>query len=107
MLSLVTCVVKARHAAVDLATLAAAVVLPAFFRVPLFAALVRTCEENGIKADDGLGSCMRLESVLPVPEKVMQVVATENVNSEASALQWVRDQIKLLQMSTLTKEKSQ
>lgn len=105
LMHLVTCVVKPRHAAVDLATLASAVALPAFFRVPCFAALVRIADDMGGQADDGLGCCMKLESVLPVPEKVMQVVAQEWINSEESALKWVRDQIALIQMSTVSRER--
>jgi hypothetical protein len=104
-LELITCVVKARHAAPDPATLAASVALPGFFRVAGFCGLVKAADLEGATADSGLGHCIRLETVLPVPERVAQVVCGEQINHKGAAEKWVKEQVALLQMSTLTRER--
>jgi hypothetical protein len=101
-----TVTVKPRYAAVDTATLAATLCLPGFFRYSGFAAIIRQSDDLGHDTDDGLGQCAKLESVLPVPEKITQVVVPETVNRQASAEAWVSEAVTLMQGSTIDKEHS-
>lgn len=102
----ITVVVKPRHAAVDTATLAATVCLPGFFRYLGFASIIRQADDIGQTACSGLGRAVKLESVLPVPEKIAQVVVPETVNSQERATAWVKEAVTMLQGATVGKENS-
>jgi hypothetical protein len=102
----ITVTVKPRHAVVDTATLAATVCMPGFFRYLGFASIIRQADDIGVDVINGLGRAVRLESVLPVPMKISQVVAHEGINSQAEAEQWVRESVALLQGATITKERN-
>ena len=101
-----TVTVKPRYAAVDTATLAASLCLPGFFRYAGFASIIRQADEQGYDADRGLGRCVKLETLLPVPEKITQLVVPESVNSRERAQAWVVEAVNMLQGSTITKEQS-
>lgn len=100
----ITVTVKPRHAAVDTATLAATICLPGFFRYIGFASIIRQADELGKDVASGLGQAVKLETVLPVPEKIAQVVTPETVNSQESAQQWVKETVAMLQGATINKE---
>lgn len=100
----VTVTVKPRYAAVDTATLAASVCLPGFFRHIGFLGLIRHSDDSAADASGSLGCAVRLETVLPVPEKIAQVIVPETVDDSSSAEKWVRDSVALLQGATLGKE---
>jgi len=102
----ITVTIKPRHAVVDTATLAAAVCMPGFFRYLGFASIVRQADDIAVNVEHGLGRAVRLESVLPVPMKISQVVAHEGINSQADAEKWVRESVALLQGATVNKERS-
>lgn len=99
-----TVTVKPRNAAVDTATLAATVCLPGFFRYSGFASIIRQSDDLGFDCDSSLGRCVKLESVLPVPEKITQIVVPETVSTQATAEAWVREAVGLLQGATVDKE---
>jgi hypothetical protein len=101
---IITVTVKPRYAAVDTATLAATVCLPGFFRYSGFAAIMRQADDIDSNVDSGLGRAVKLETVLPVPEKIAQVVAPETINSQASATAWVKEAVAMLQGATADKE---
>lgn len=101
-----TVTVKPRYAAVDTATLAATLCLPGFFRYAGFAAIIRQSDDLGYDVDSGLGVCAKLESVLPVPEKISQVIVPETVSDRARAESWVNEAITMLQGATLDKEQA-
>ena len=99
-----TVTVKPRYAAVDTATLAATLCLPGFFRYAGFAAIIRQADDLGYDADNGLGHCAQLESVLPVPEKISQVIVPESVSTKEAAEKWVAEAVTMLQGATIDKE---
>jgi hypothetical protein len=101
-----TVTVKPRYAAVDTATLAASLCLPGFFRYAGFASIIRQADEQGYDADRGLGRCVQLETLLPVPEKITQLIVPERVNTRESAQAWVVEAVNMLQGSTIAKEQS-
>jgi hypothetical protein len=100
----ITVTVKPRYASIDTATLAASICLPGFFRYPGFASIVRQADDLGFDVNEGLGQAAKLETVLPVPEKIAQVVAPETINDQASARKWVSDTILMLQGATVARE---
>lgn len=104
LIGTVTVTVKPRYAAVDTATLAATICLPGFFRYAGFASIIRQADDMNDTAAEGLGRAVKLETVLPVPEKIAQVVASESINDQATAEAWVRELLALLQGSTVDKE---
>jgi hypothetical protein len=102
----ITVTVKQRYAPLDTATLAASICLPGFFRYLGFASIVRQADDIGSDVVGGLGRSVKLESVLPVPENVAQVVVPETVNSNERAVAWVKEAIAMLQGATIGKEQS-
>lgn len=101
---IITVTVKPRHVSIDTATLAASVCLPGFFRYPGFASIIRQSDDLGYDTAGGLGRAVKLETVLPVPEKIAQVVVQETVSTKESAAQWVKDAVSMLQGATVGKE---
>lgn len=99
-----TVTVKPRYAAVDTSTLAATLCLPGFFRYAGFAAIIRQADDDGYDVGDGLGRCAKLESVLPVPEKISQVIVPETVSTREAAEKWVAEAVNMLQGATIEKE---
>jgi hypothetical protein len=102
----ITVTVKPRYAAVDTATLAATVCLPGFFRYIGFASIIKQADDIGADACSGLGRAVKLETVLPVPEKISQVIVPETVNSRDDAVRWATEAVTLLQGATVGKENS-
>ena len=100
MTATVSTVVKPRTTAIDTGLLAATVALSGFFRTVGFAGIVRACDMVGKAADNDLGHYLDVSGVLPVPDKVTQLFVAGDVCNEASAVQWTRDAVTLLQGST-------
>lgn len=102
----ITVTVKPRYAILDTATLAASLCMPGFFRYLGFMSIVRQADDLGADVNSGLGSAVKLESVLPAAEKISQVVVPETVNNEYSAILWIRETLAMLQGVTVGKEKT-
>jgi hypothetical protein len=102
----ITVTVKPRYAAIDTATIAASVCLPGFFRYLGFASIIKQADDLGYAVECGLGRAEKLETLLPVPERVAQVVVPETVNDLASAKAWVVTAINMLQGATISKEQT-
>jgi hypothetical protein len=100
----ITCTVKPRYASIDTATLAASLCLPGFFRYLGFASIVRQADDLGLDACLGLGRAVKLETLLPVPEKIAQVIVPETVSDQLSAIEWVNGAVHMLQGSSVSKE---
>lgn len=100
----ITVTVKPRYSAIDTATLAASVCLPGFFRYIGFASIIRQAEDLGSDVASGLGCAVKLETVLPVPEKIAQVVVPETVSSKERAVAWIKEALAMLQGATVNKE---
>jgi hypothetical protein len=94
-----TVVVKPRGVQADLGMLAATVALPAFFRTLGFCAIIRCADNQGKIVSDGLGHYLDVAGVLPVPDKVTQLMVPQSITSHDSAVQWVRESVALLQGS--------
>jgi hypothetical protein len=92
-------VVKPRGVQADLGLLAATVALPAFFRTLGFCAIVRCADDQGKIVSAGLGHYLDVAGVLPVPDKVTQLMVPQSITSRESAVQWVRESVALLQGS--------
>ena len=90
-------VVKDRNARPDLGLLAATVALPGFFRSYGFAALIRSADDMKQKANSGLGRYLDVSGVLPVPERMTQLFVQGTVHDRASAIDWVKQSVTLLQ----------
>ena len=90
-------VVKPRTTQADFGLLAATVALPGFFRILGFAALVRAYDDMGKIADSSLGSYADVSGLLPVPDKVTQIIVPGSVVSKQSAVDWVKQTVTLLQ----------
>lgn len=102
----ITVTVKPRHAVVDTATLAATICLPGFFRYAGFAGIIRQADDLNMSVCGSLGRAVKLESVLPVPEKIAQVIVPETVSHREAAIQWVKGSVAMLQGATIDKENS-
>jgi hypothetical protein len=104
LLTTITVTVKPRYAALDTATLAASICLPGFFRYLGFASIIKQADDLGCDVSSGLGQAVKLESVLPVPERIAQVVVPETVSSQESAVKWIKEALAMLQGATIGKE---
>lgn len=94
---IVSCVVKPRTALPDFGSLAATVGLSGFFRTLGFAAIVRGCDNARQLADSSLGHYLDVSGVLPADPKVTTLFVPSNVMNEASAVEWVKQTVQLLQ----------
>lgn len=90
-------VVKPRSTQADFGLLAATVALPGFFRTLGFASLVRACDDMGKIADSSLGTYADVSGLLPVPDKVTQIIVPGEVISKEKAVDWVKQTVALLQ----------
>lgn len=97
-----TVVVKPRGVQADLGLLAATVALPAFFRTLGFCAIVRCADDQGKIVSERLGHYLDVSGVLPVPDKVTQLMVPQSITSHDSAVQWVRESVTLLQGSVVS-----
>lgn len=102
----ITVTVKPRYTPLDTATLAATVCLPGFFRYLGFLSIIRQADDIGSDVRGGLGRAVKLESALPVPEKIAQVIVPETIDNEQRAVAWIKEALTLLQGSTVAKEQS-
>lgn len=93
-------VVKARNATPDYGLLAATVCLPGFFRTLGFASIVRAADDVGSVCYSGLGNYLDVSGVLPVPERVTQIIVPGSIRTEKTATEWVNDTVRLLQGAT-------
>lgn len=100
----ITVTVKPRYTAVDTATLAATVCLPGFFRYLGFASIIRQADDLGVDVEIGLGKAVRLETLLPVPDKIAQVVVPETVSTQERAIAWIQETVAILQGATVARE---
>jgi hypothetical protein len=104
MHGLTTVTVKPRYAKVDTATLAASLCLPGFFRYAGFASIIRQADDLGYDVGYSLGHAAKVETLLPVPDKIAQVIVPETVNCRERAQAWVVEAVNMLQGSTISKE---
>jgi hypothetical protein len=102
--SLMTCVIKPRNVASDTRTLAASVCMPGFFRVFGFCAAVLIAERQGTQSCSSLGQAMSAEKAIPPSERSAQITVSDRVLDRASAIEWVKQGIELLQGVKLSRE---
>jgi hypothetical protein len=101
---LITTVVKPARAHADVGLLSASLVLTGFFRVYGFASIVRAGDDVGLEVSSGLGHPIEAAEVVEPDARATQFVIPASVTSEASAENWVKQTIELLQLATLGKE---
>ena len=94
---LTTVVVKPRGTQADIGLLAATLTLSGFFRLYGFLSFIRAADDAGFAVDSGLGNYLDASGVVPVPDKVSQIIVPQSVHDKASALEWVQATVKLLQ----------
>lgn len=98
-------VVKGRHGRADIGLLSATICLPGFFRTLCFVQIIRDADNYGKDCERSLGSYADVSGLMTVPEKVTLLFVPSSVINEVSALNWVRQSVKLLQHSTIDKER--
>lgn len=93
----VTVVVKPRNVFPDYDLLAATVCLPGFFRTIGFCGIVQMADKLEKDVDSGLGGYADITEILPVQEKITQLVVNGSVSSKKEAEEFCNASIKLLQ----------
>jgi hypothetical protein len=94
------CTIKARGTQPDYGLLAATVALPGFFRTLGFCSITRSSDNQNKRVDLGLGNYLDVSGVLPVPDKVTQLMVPNTCIDHASSVHWVKQTVNLLQGST-------
>ena len=94
---LITTTVKPFGVSADRGMLAATIALTGFFRTLGFTALLRAVDAENERASCGLGHAVQVDGMIPINEKVSQLIVPTSIKSEEAAVEWVKDTVKLLQ----------
>ena len=93
----VECVVKARGVTADRGLLAATLCLTGFFRTVGFAAIARAADDEDNRCDTSLGNHVDAERVIPAVAGVTNIYVPASICDEASAVEWIKSTVELLQ----------
>lgn len=101
---LFTTVIKSSRALADRGLLASVLTMPGFFRVYGFHAIVKNADDAGKECVSNLGHSASVETLLPADPRAIQIIIPQSVESEKAAIEWVNQNVALLQMATIQRE---
>lgn len=96
-LATATFIVKPKAGRVDLDRLACTIGLAGFFRVVGFGAVIHAADDLGLVAAANLGWYSEVSGLLPPDEKVTTLWVPQSVIDAATAAEWVKQTVQLLQ----------
>ena len=95
--AVISVVVKPAGIVADRGLLAASLCLTGFFRTLGFAAICRAADSVDKEVNDGLGHHLNADGMLPVNPRMTQVIVPSSIYNEATAREWIKQTILLLQ----------